>query len=707
MAKENTTSDRRAQHVAASGFVIQTMTFGVLVGLASWKESDAVAALARFVAAGIPIWIILFLVFKQLRRVAAEQLESAELKRAQRAGTGDAIFELDDESLLLEQNKLRWMVRFLLPSVTVIVSLVLLVGQFVGWGWDLQGAFGEGGVSHAKDPTLLMWIVVFTGFACYLASRAAIGLSKLPNFRLVRAGATYMAGIAVGCLLLALALMAGESFPWTEPLFAYSLRAMMFLLGIEFAANFILDFYRPRTPGAVPRPSFDSRLLRLIGEPGGIAKSIAETVNYQFGFEVSSTWFYQLLQRCLFPLMVGTCAIVLALSSIVVVNADEQVLIERWGQPVGDPPTILEPGLHLKWPFPVDFVRRASVRRVEELVIGEATDAAPEREDEAILWTKSHDYVPELMLLVGAGRDETAKPEATAADEKVVPTESADATTAGKSVPVALLMVSVPIEYRVKDLRKFLYTYARPEKIMEQVAYQFLSDYAASVDLDALMGPQRTQLNEALEVRLQERLDAMDTGIEIVFAGLRGAHPPAKDQVAEAFLEVITAQTTKAATINAAEGEAHRILTTVAGTSSRAKALDGAILKFRELEANESSPPDDVAEAKQRVEDLLTGNRFKGIARLSGEAAKQLGEARASASLRLAAASAKVRAFSAELAAYQAAPQLYVQRKLLEPYEGIGAVRKYMIVGDPKTVIIEYETEKQIGLDRVLQEGAN
>ncbi len=710
MAMEQSATDGRARLIAAWGFVIQTVACGVLVWLSIWKESDAVATLARFVGAGIPIWGILFLAFKQLTRVAAEQLESAELRRAQQAGASDGIFELDDEALLIEQNKLRWMIRILLPSVTILVAVTLLVGHAVGWDWTLGEAFGENGIARAKDPTLLMWFIVGVGFVCFVSSRGAAGIARLPNFRLIRAGATYMAAIAGACLLLAIALMTSGSFSWTEPLFAYIVRVAMLVLGIEFAANFILDFYRPRTPGAVPRPSFDSRLLGLIGEPGGIAKSIADTVNYQFGFEVSSTWFYQLLQRCLFPLMMGTCAIVLALSSIVVVNADEQVIVERWGQPIGNPPAILDPGLHFKMPFPMDVVQRAPVRRMAELVIGDATEDGPEHDGEAILWTKAHKFVPELMLLVGytpGARSEDAPTPIAQIPSPAKPADSADPGGAGKSVPVGLLMVSVPIEYRIKDVRKFLYTYVEPEKIMEQVANQFLSDYAAGVDLDALMGPQRSELNERLELKLQEKLDAMDTGIEIVFAGLRGAHPPAESGVAEAFLEVITAQTTKVATISAAEGEAHRILTAVAGTSIGAQALDDAILEFRKLESDKGSSPGKVAEAKQRVEDMLLGNRAIQVHTLSGEASKQIGEARANASMRVAAAAGMVRAFSAEVAAYEAAPSLYIQRKLLEPYVAIGGVRKYMIVGDPKNVIIEYETEKQIGLDRILQDGTN
>ena len=81
----------------------------------------------------------------------------------------------------------------------------------------------------------------------------------------------------------------------------------------------------------IARPSFDSRLLGLITEPGGIAKSIADAVNYQFGFEVSKTWFYQLLQRWLSPIIAVAMAVILLLTSVVIIDADEQVVIERFG----------------------------------------------------------------------------------------------------------------------------------------------------------------------------------------------------------------------------------------------------------------------------------------------------------------------------------------------------------------------------------------
>ncbi|MFH1108997.1 MAG: SPFH domain-containing protein [Planctomycetota bacterium] len=694
--------DRRAQHVAALGLVLQAAAFGTLLGVAYSSKSHAVAAVARVMLAGLPIWFILFLIFKQLRRVGAEELETAELRRTRAEDAADHIFELDDEALLLEQNRLRWMVRWFLPTTTVLVALLLLLGHFIAWGWSLDKAFTPEGLSRTQQPTLMMWFIVGIGFLCFLYARYVIALSRIPNWRMLRAGAACMAGNAFACLGLVIALMAATTADWAEPLFAYLVRVGLIVLGIELTGNFILDFYRPHTPGVVPRPSFDSRLLGLISEPGGIAKSIADAANYQFGFEVSSTWFYQLLQRWMFPIMVVTFVAVLALTGVVIVDADEQVVVERFGRPMAEAVRVLPPGLHVKWPYPIDVVHRAPVKRVRELVIGEATEKDEEDPRKAILWTEAHDYLPELMLLVAAPKVRTeGEPSAPGRSPAAVgPSRGGTA-----SVAVSLLMVSLPIEYRVKDLSKYLYSYDDPVRLMEAVAYQYLSDYGAGVDIDAFMGSGRTTLNDDLKRLIQDRLDALDLGVEIVFAGLRAAHPPSKEGVAAAFQSVVTAETKKAATMDAAEGEARRMLTSVAGTEERARALDEAIRAREKVNAESGADPAGLAEADRQVDELLLGDPAKGIGPPSGETATLIANARTSASELITFAATQARAFGTEVAAYQAAPALYTQRKILEMYAGIGDVRKYLIVGNPSNVIIEYQTAQEGGLDKILSEG--
>jgi regulator of protease activity HflC (stomatin/prohibitin superfamily) len=268
-------------------------------------------------------------------------------------------------------------------------------------------------------------------------------------------------------------------------------------------------------------------------------------------------------------------------------------------------------------------------------------------------------------------------------------------------------MVSVPIEYRIKDILQYLYNYQDPVKLMEEIAYQYLSDFAASVDIDELIGPSRERFNAHLHDHIQQRLDDLECGIEIVFAGIRGAHPPAQDQVAATFQSVVSAQTNMAATINAAEGEAQKILTGVAGTEARAQALDEAIRERDAVQSAGRGEPEVLAEAHGEVRRLLLGDPSANLSPLSGEAASVIAQARAKASDQVRDAASKARAFGTEIVAWKAARELYEQRKWLEVFEDLDFVRKYLIVGDPANVIIEYQTAEEGGLDQVLSEGLN
>lgn len=699
MTNTNPAGDRRAQHVALFGFIFQVSASVLLLALAYWQNSHLGSTLARFVMVGIPIWFVLYLVLSQIRRVGLESLETQELKRSQASGKSQALFEVESEALLLEQARLKWMIRWLLPSCTILISLLLLLGHFVGWGWSLNEVFDSDVFHRTGAPTVMMWFMIGVGFVCFLCAKYVIALAQLPGWRLLRAGAVFLAGAALSAVVVSLALMVTEAFPWAEPVAAYLIRVALVVLGVEMAVNFILDLYRPRLPNEFPRPSFDSRLLGLLSAPGGITKSIAEAVNYQFGFQVSSTWFYQLLQRWLFPIAVLSLAGVLLCTSVVVVDADERVIVERFGRIVDLEKAVLGPGVHFKWPYPVDIVHRAPEKRISELVIGEADQEDDEHghghEGAAVVWTEEHDFVAEMMLLVAS-----PKLERMSAGVRFAPRRKSRSDVT-ESVAVNLLMVSVPIEYRIKDIYDYLYTYEDPEKLLENVAYQYLSDYAAGVDIDELIGPGRKDFNRELKRLLQARLDEMHVGIEIVFCGIRDAHPPAKAKVAEAFQEVVSASTNMASVIHAAKGEARRILTIIAGTETRALALDEAIRARDALPKNSPELP----AAQRRVDVLITGDAQQGIAPISGDAAAIMADARANASEQTSRAAAKAFAFSAQVAGYDAAPVLYEHRKWLDSFQHLDDTRKYLIVGDRSNVIIEYETAKEAGLDQVLTEG--
>ena len=103
----------------------------------------------------------------------------------------------------------------------------------------------------------------------------------------------------------------------------------------------------------MPRPAFYSRILSLFAAPDSIVRSINEAVNYQFGFDITSSWGYQLLLRSAVWLLVFAVASLVGLSAIVVVEPGHQAVRLRGGAVVG---SVHEGSLFLKWPWPFETV---------------------------------------------------------------------------------------------------------------------------------------------------------------------------------------------------------------------------------------------------------------------------------------------------------------------------------------------------------------
>src|SRR5690606_36849160 len=105
------------------------------------------------------------------------------------------------------------------------------------------------------------------------------------------------------------------------------LPALMVVLGVEVGLNFVLNLYRPRRKGEFPRPAFESRILTFFAAPDRLAESVGEAISYQFGFDVTQSWFYRLLSRTLWLLFISGGLVLCGLSAVAIVEPNEQGLI--------------------------------------------------------------------------------------------------------------------------------------------------------------------------------------------------------------------------------------------------------------------------------------------------------------------------------------------------------------------------------------------
>jgi len=259
----------------------------------------------------------------------------------------------------------------------------------------------------------------------------------------------------------------------------------------------------------------------------------AHALDYQFGFKVSDTWFFQFLRRSLAWILLGQFLVLLLSTTLAVIETGEQALLERFGGPaMGN--TILEPGVHFKWPWPIDKIHRYRTEQIQTFTVGIVPD--PEREKEkTVLWTVSH-YKEEFNLLVAA-RDAVTNVDA-----------------GKKSPPVNLLSVSIPVQFQITNLTAWAYNNREPDLLLEKIATREVVLYLVNADLNDIMSTGRSTAAEALRQRIQAAADSRQLGARIVFVGLQDIHPPVA--VAEHYEKVVGARQSIEAKVNAAKAYA-------------------------------------------------------------------------------------------------------------------------------------------------------
>lgn len=460
----------------------------------------------------------------QMRLEEQERLERLEFDELNRTGPGSQLFNTGGEEVLPARRS-----RELFEKYFVRLFTVLLFFLEAGAAWWIVAILRGAAIEPLHQPLLAMALLGMFALVLFLMGQYATGLARLEKLRLLQPGSSYL---LLGAYLLALtdaavvAVWAG--FPKVDLYLAYAFCAVLALLALETLFNLIFEFYRPRIKGRVVMPLYESRLVGLLSHPEGLFSTAAHALDYQFGFKVSETWFYQFLQRAMAWIILAQVALLLLSTSVVFVEAGEEALLERFGRPVAGR-EVLQPGLHFKAPWPMDRVHRFQTKAIQSFNVGFEHDETAE-ERRTLLWTVSH-YKEEYHLLVASRSQVTMT----------------NAATGKKNPPVNLVSLGLPVQYRIKDLRAWAYHHEDSARLLEDLATREVVHYLVSADMQELMSSRRFPAGEELKKRIQAQADANGLGAEIVFVGLQDIHPPVR--VAHAYEEVVSARQEKEAEI--------------------------------------------------------------------------------------------------------------------------------------------------------------
>ncbi len=515
-----------------------------ITGLINWLSLLAVTALgvalARYASTaagmvGVTFLVLGFLVaavsYFQMRLGAREEFERLEFEELKKAKGESALFA-DAESFSARRSREQFE-RYLVPAFSFLLLAMQSWVAVYGWRWATKM-----GPPVVDKATMAIFFYALFALVLFLLGKYSAGLARLDRQRLLRPGAGYLMLGSVVCFLAAgVEAAAWFGFPQVDLYVARAFCVVLGLTALETLVSLVLEIYRPRVRGQAVRLLYESRLIGLLGQPGGLITTAAQALDYQFGFKVSETWFYKFLERAFSWVVLLQLGVLFLTTAVVIVEPGEQALLERWGKPVAARP-VLDSGLHLKWPWPIDQVYRFPTRQIQSFVIGVVPDPELEKE-RVVLWTRPH-YKEEFNMLV-ASRD---------------PSERVAAAGAEKPVPANLLVASIPVHYEVTNLVQWTYQHQDAGKLLEDIANREVVRHFVNVDLDLVMSSELMASSRALRERIQAQADALALGVRVVWVGLQNIHPPIGDKmlpVAASFEQVVGAMQKKETNVLAAQ----------------------------------------------------------------------------------------------------------------------------------------------------------
>jgi len=632
--------------VALVGLAIQGALVVATGLVALWSDSQAVYAAGWHMLGGLPIGIMLALLYSQHEAERAERLAADKLAADPTASA--AIFNNLGDDLDAARRRLDNLYRYGLPAVSLLVASYLIIAGAALVSVQLRAAEPAAPLASRCNPVGLLFALASIAFVAFIGGRWLAGYARQRAWQLLRGCASYLMSCFVMAVLLlgGVAVIAVAGVTWPFEAMALAIPAVMVAIGLEILLTTLLESYRPRVPGAVPRPAFDSRMLGLLTAPESLGSVLADLISYQFGVEVSGSWLYRLLGSAITPLTIFGAACLIALSAFTIVGPDQRGVLLRFGALEGEP---LPPGIHVKLPWPIETVEMHPVGEVQQLVVSSDLTGRSELSP-AMLWTNDSDRDSQI------GQEDFL------------------AAPAADGAGVSLVSADVTVQYTVANLETFLLGSTDPQQAIKAVAQREATQFFATHDIDMLLATGRTEGGPELRTAIQERADRAGLGIDIVGVAITSIHPPI-GTVSRAFHAQIGAMQQRETWIQLAHKEAVKQLARVAGSVDLSKRIDAEIRGLDAMRTAGAADPTAVAAAERRIDGMLAEAR--------GEAAELLHSAWAYRWRRAVGERADGERFAGELLAFQASPNYYRTRRFLEVLaEGLSDRRKFVIAAD-------------------------
>jgi len=223
----------------------------------------------------------------------------------------------------------------------------------------------------------------------------------------------------------------------------------------------------------------------------------------------------------------GVILVVLYLSTAVAqVKVQETGILLRFGKIVRDR---VDPGICIKWPWPIDRLETVKTRSIETLQAGFGSDPKE----------------------IGGGiRQFKRTGEKPAEGTLTVPY----VITGDKNV----LHLRVLVNYRINDPTTYRFRVADGAGLLTLLTQQTILEFVSQAHVDRLLTSGKVELRNVIQQRLNGVLTEAPLGVQVVSVEVRHVRPPGP--TTQAFKDVINAQEESRETVHQAESYAKRML---------------------------------------------------------------------------------------------------------------------------------------------------
>ena len=311
---------------------------------------------------------------------------------------------------------------------------------------------------------------------------------------------------------------------------------LVILVALEFLLRGLFSLFTPpKEAGSEPVFLAQSQLAAQLVWPPRPLLFLQRELHQHFGIDLRQLWAVTVLRRAFIPVLAVMVICGWLLTGLQQVSSTQRGIYERFGKPV----KVLSSGLHYGLPWPFGQVMLTENGQVHELAAGEEPDSASEplasAEGEAPqsadrLWDAIHSFDKAQIIASQSGSQQSLQ---------IINSDVRFMWRIGLTDDAALAAT-----YHSTNL---------PE-LIRSAANQVLVHQFSSQTLEQLLGEQRNALAGQIKQAVQQKLDSLHSGVELLSTVVEAIHPPAG--AADAFHGVQAAQISAQALISRERGHA-------------------------------------------------------------------------------------------------------------------------------------------------------